>query len=93
MIADLTVTTAPNIVQEIGNRLDSSGVRQNTHDHIATYWVPKDRVRVLLRYLKEEVERPYKMLYDLSAIDERMRVHREGQPASDFTVVYHLSFL
>ena len=30
------------------------------------------------------------MLYDLSAIDERMRVHREGQPASDFTVVYHL---
>ena len=30
------------------------------------------------------------MLYDLTAIDERMRVHREGQPASDFTVVYHL---
>jgi NADH-quinone oxidoreductase subunit C/D len=44
----------------------------------------------LLRFLKEEVEQPYKMLYDLSAIDERMRVHREGQPASDFTVVYHL---
>ncbi len=30
------------------------------------------------------------MLYDLTAIDERMRQHREGQPASDFTVVYHL---
>ena len=30
------------------------------------------------------------MLYDLTAIDERKRVHREGQPASDFTVVYHL---
>ena len=30
------------------------------------------------------------MLYDLTAIDERMRTHREGQPASDFTVVYHL---
>jgi NADH-quinone oxidoreductase subunit C/D len=30
------------------------------------------------------------MLYDLSAIDERTRVHREGQPPSDFTVVYHL---
>ena len=26
------------------------------------------------------------MLYDLTAIDERTRVHREGQPASDFTV-------
>ena len=30
------------------------------------------------------------MLYDLTAIDERTRTHREGQPASDFTVVYHL---
>ena len=44
----------------------------------------------LLRFLKEDVDRPYKMLYDLSAIDERMRQHRDGQPASDFTVVYHL---
>ena len=30
------------------------------------------------------------MLYDLTAIDERVRTHRDGQPASDFTVVYHL---
>ena len=30
------------------------------------------------------------MLYDLTAIDERMRAHRDGQPPSDFTVVYHL---
>src|SRR5438046_9578510 len=30
------------------------------------------------------------MLYDSSAIDDRMRQHRDGQPASDFTVVYHL---
>jgi NADH:ubiquinone oxidoreductase 27 kD subunit len=30
------------------------------------------------------------MLYDLSAIDERDRRHRDGQPRSDFTVVYHL---
>ena len=44
----------------------------------------------VLRFLKEEIDGPYKMLYDLSAIDERMRVHRDGQPASDFTVVYHL---
>lgn len=26
----------------------------------------------------------------LTAIDERMRTHRNGQPPSDFTVVYHL---
>ncbi len=30
------------------------------------------------------------MLYDMTAIDERVRNHREGQPPSDFTVVYHL---
>ena len=30
------------------------------------------------------------MLYDLTAIDERERVHRQAQPAGDFTVVYHL---
>ena len=30
------------------------------------------------------------MLYDLTAIDERARKYREGQPDSDFTVVYHL---
>jgi len=30
------------------------------------------------------------MLYDLTAIDERARTHRNGQPACDFTVVYHL---
>ena len=30
------------------------------------------------------------MLYDLTAIDERVRVNRRDQPDSDFTVVYHL---
>ncbi len=29
-----------------------------------------------------------RMLYDLTAIDERGRTHRDGQPPSDFTVVY-----
>ncbi len=33
------------------------------------------------------------MLYDLTAIDERERTHRAGQPAADFTVVYHLRSL
>ena len=78
------------IAQEIAGRLGPAAIPQATHDRIPTFWVPKDRVVALLRSLKEEVEQPYKMLYDLSAIDERMRAHRDGQPASDFTVVYHL---
>lgn len=33
------------------------------------------------------------MLADVSAIDERLRQHRDGQPDSDFTVFYHLMSL
>ncbi len=80
----------PTIVEEISERFGPAATAQETHDHIPTFWVAKDRMPALLRFLKEEVEQPYKMLYDLSAIDERMRTHRDGQPASDFTVVYHL---
>ena len=36
------------------------------------------------------VPRPYVMLFDLSAVDERLRTHRDGLPASEFTVFYHL---
>jgi len=43
-----------------------------------------------LRHLKSAAGGRFAMLYDLTAIDERTRIHREGQPPSDFTVVYHL---
>ena len=80
----------PTIAEEISDQFGPAAIAQETQDNVPTFWVAKDRMPALLRFLKEEVERPYKMLYDLSAIDERMRVHRDGQPASDFTVVYHL---
>ncbi|MEJ2009992.1 MAG: NADH-quinone oxidoreductase subunit C/D, partial [Acidobacteriota bacterium] len=48
------------------------------------------KVHEVVQYLKNEAARPYRMLYDLTAIDDRVRKHREGMPASDFTVVYHL---
>ncbi len=81
---------APTIAEEIRDKLGPAAIAQETNDRIATFWVARDLLPALLRLLKDEVDQPYKMLYDLSAIDERMRVHREGQPASDFTVVYHL---
>ncbi|HWZ31789.1 MAG TPA: NADH-quinone oxidoreductase subunit C/D [Bryobacteraceae bacterium] len=80
----------PTIAEEIRDRFGPAAIAQETQDHISTFWVAKEAIPALLRFLKEEVEQPYKMLYDVSAIDERMRVHRDGQPASDFTVVYHL---
>lgn len=73
---------------------DDELVDQPTRDGIPTVWVEAARAREVLGHLKHHIRRPYQTLYDLTAIDERAREHREGQPASDFTVVYHLvSFL
>ncbi len=69
---------------------DAALLPQETSDDVPTYWVPKEKLRDVLRHLKTGIDRPYKLLYDITAIDERTRVHREGQPASDFTAVYHL---
>jgi NADH-quinone oxidoreductase subunit C/D len=64
--------------------------RQETRDGIPTFWTPRDKAVEVLRWLKLDADQPYRMLYDLTAIDERERVNRQGQPASDFTVVYSL---
>jgi NADH-quinone oxidoreductase subunit C/D len=80
-----------NILQELQNKFsDTTFTNQITQDDIPTVWVSKEKVRDVLRYLKEYVHKPYRMLYDLTAIDERVRVNRPHQPDSDFTVVYHL---
>jgi len=65
-------------------------VPQETPDGVPTFWAPREEAGRVLRYLKEENDRPYRMLFDLTAIDERSRSNRDGQPPSDFTVVYHL---
>ncbi len=65
-------------------------VLQETRDEMPTVYVPQDKVEAVLNFLKNKIARPYKMLYDLTAIDERNRTHREGLPEGDFTVVYHL---
>src|SRR5262249_6206290 len=63
---------------------------QTTLDGIPTIWADRNEAREMLLYLKTGTERPYPLLYDLTAIDERVRNNRDGQPVSDFTIVYHL---
>ncbi|HKJ09211.1 MAG TPA: NADH-quinone oxidoreductase subunit C/D [Gammaproteobacteria bacterium] len=84
---DDTVAIQQELVQTFGAR---HAQVQSTLDEFATLWVPKAQLRDVLRHLKYGAARPFSMLYDLTAIDERLRSHRDGQPASDFTVVYHL---
>ena len=80
-----------DIVQTLKDRFqDSILATQETRDEFPTLWVSPTEVVNVLRFLRTEVKDPYSMLYDLTAIDERNRAHREGQPKADFTVVYHL---
>lgn len=61
-------------------------VKQGCADGITTLWVDRGQIIAVLSFLKP----CYAMLYDLFAIDERCRQHRQGQPPADYTVVYQL---
>jgi NADH-quinone oxidoreductase subunit C/D len=80
-----------NIIQELRNKFGNTLLAvQETRDTALTLWVAASAVRSVLTYLKSEISEPYRMLYDLTAIDERLRTNRHGQPEADFTVVYLL---
>ncbi len=78
------------VVRELYSRFGAEGlVFQETVDSLPTLWVGRSLLLDVLQFLRS-VPRPYSMLYDLSAVDERLRQHRAGLPAADFTVFYHL---
>jgi len=64
---------------------------QSTVDGIPTFWVNRAQIRAALKFLRDDSKPRFEMLLDVTGIDERVRVHREGQPTSEFTVVYHLT--
>jgi len=65
-------------------------VPQTARDEIPTYWIAKNDIHEAIRSLRQGVPDPYKLFYDVTAIDERARTHRDDQPSKDFTAVYHL---
>lgn len=78
----------PRVVRDLYNKFDASNfVVQHTIDDIPTLWIAKNQIRSVLSHLKQS---GYPMLLDLTAVDERTRVNKQGLPESDFTVVYHL---
>jgi NADH-quinone oxidoreductase subunit C/D len=88
---DASALTAAVVGDELQHKLGAAAVTaQAPADGIPTFWVARENAHDALLYLKEEIDQPYRMLYDLTAIDERMRTLPEGPPASDFTLVYHL---
>lgn len=78
----------PRVVRDLYNKFDASNfVVQHTIDDIPTLWIAKNQIRSVLSHLKQS---GYPMLLDLTAVDERTRVNKQGLPETDFTVVYHL---
>jgi NADH-quinone oxidoreductase subunit C/D len=77
------VTTVDELLARFGAGMF---VHQPSADNTPTLWVEAGDLLAVLAWLKPH----YPMLYDLFGIDERQREHRQGQPAADFCVVYHL---
>ncbi|NEM97584.1 NADH-quinone oxidoreductase subunit C/D [Pontibacter burrus] len=65
--------------------------QQTTRDEMLTLWMPMDKIVDVLTFLKNEVAEPFKLLFDLTAIDERTKNRGANHvPKSSFTLVYHL---
>lgn len=77
---------AAALKKEFGDRVL---YQQHTHTGMPVLWVTRDSLTGVLGYLKG-LTAPFDLLYDLSAIDERLRTHRQGLPPADFTVFYQL---
>jgi NADH-quinone oxidoreductase subunit C/D len=69
---------------------DLEFTEQPTKDDILTLWLPLDKLKAVLFYLKKEIPNPFLLLYDITAIDERTRKPDREYPSSYFTLVYHL---
>lgn len=81
----------PSVIAELYLKFgESSFVRQHTAEGMPTLWLGRDKLLEVLKFLRDDYRPRYEMLLDVTAIDERLRVHRDGQPESDFTVVYQL---
>ncbi|MBS9404660.1 NADH-quinone oxidoreductase subunit C/D [Halomonas sp. TRM85114] len=78
------------IIVALRQRFGETAVReQATLTKMPVVWVARTHLQEMLAFLRDMPE-PFEMLYDLSAIDERLREHRREQPEADFTVFYHL---
>jgi len=82
-----------DIVVELNARFGADTFTlQSSLTGMPVLWVPREKLIEVLGFLRQ-ASKPYVMLYDLSAADERLRTHRRGLPAADFSVFYHLMSL
>lgn len=83
-------TRADSLVEQLCEHFgDQVLCEQATLNDMPVLWVSRAAVVDVLAMLKRRPQ-PFEVLFDLSAVDERMRAHRHDLPASDFTVFYQL---
>ncbi|WP_347332840.1 NADH-quinone oxidoreductase subunit C/D [Marinimicrobium locisalis] len=84
-----TDNTADALLELIGRELGDAAVvtDQSTLTGMPVLWVARNELLNVLKLLRDSA---WSMLFDLSAVDERLRNYRKGLPAADFTVFYHL---
>jgi len=89
--AQQNMSDVPAVIAELYLKFgESSFVRQHTAEDMPTLWLGRNKLLEVLKFLRDDYRPRYEMLLDVTAIDERLRVHRAGQPDSEFTVVYQL---
>ncbi|HEY9008701.1 NADH-quinone oxidoreductase subunit C/D [Ohtaekwangia sp.] len=69
---------------------DDAVTVQAAKDDIVTVWIPFSKIKDILQFLKTGIPKPYILLFDLSAIDERSRKRDSDYPSDNFTLLYHL---
>lgn len=64
---------------------------ETTRDETPTYWTPQGKIVEILKHLKTGIEKPYRMLFDLSAVDMRAwKSPLNGQNGYEFILFYIL---
>nr|WP_295871074.1 NADH-quinone oxidoreductase subunit C/D [uncultured Chitinophaga sp.] len=81
-----------SIVAELSSRFGEDTIKPlTTRDETPTLRTPQEKIVAILQYLKSEIKMPFRMLYDLTAIDERAyKKEQNGHKPYDFTLVYTL---
>lgn len=67
--------------------------RQPTAEDFPVMWIAPEASPAIHRFLRDEIAQPFALLSDLWVIDETMRQHRPGQPASGMTLATQLTSL
>lgn len=78
------------VIGELTNHFGADAFTiQPTRTGMPVIWVKREQLLDIVTFLRK-LPKPYVMLLDLHGVDERLRVHRNGLPAADFTVFYQL---